>query len=203
IIQGYIFQRLFLNRKLQGKKPFSFKGWLNPSQYVGGDKLYHRSAVYDNYRYKKDLPSIKKKFDLNRERYLKVSDFVESDDKIFIYPSGKGLLAVFMHYKFPEVAIRGFEADSEKLLIAVNTLAASADTLAFSDEWPDDPRTYNTFIITTAPDPEIETRLKKMVAATAKKVIILDPEYSYRWIIDLNFEIRYRQNDVVLLQKVD
>src|SRR5690606_19918724 len=72
IIQGYIFQRLFLNRKLQGKKPFSFKGWLNPSQYVGGDKLYHRSAVYDNYRYKKDLPSIKKKFDLNRERYLKV-----------------------------------------------------------------------------------------------------------------------------------
>lgn len=42
-----------------------------------------------------------------------------------------------------------------------------------------------------------------MVMATAKKVIILDPDYSYRWVIDLNFEIKYRQNDVVLLQKVD
>lgn len=99
--------------------------------------------------------------------------------------------------------MRGFEADHDKLLISNNTLAASADTLTFSDEWPEDSRIFNTFIITKIPPHEIEERLKKMVMATAKKVIILDPDYSYRWVIDLNFEIKYRQNDVVLLQKVD
>lgn len=203
IIQGFIFQNLFLNRKIKGEKPFSFKGWLNPSKYIGGDKLYHRSAVYDNYRYKKELPAMRKMFDLNRERYLKVSDFIESGDKIFEYPSGNGLLAVFLYYKFPEIEVSGFEADLEKLQISCNTLAASSPTISFSNSWPEDTGRYNTFIISGVPSPEMENRIRKMVSKTGKKVIVLDREYSYRWVIDLNFEIKYRQNDVVLLQKVE
>ncbi len=202
IIQGHIFQSLFINRKLKGQKPFSFKGWINPSKYMGGDELYNKSIIYDNYRYKNDLPSIKKKFDLVRERYLKVSEFIEVGDKILYYPSGKGLLGVFLHYKLPLIKIWGIEEDSKKLKVSLNTLAASSPTLTFTDQWPVDAHLYNTFIIVTTPGPE-ENRIRKLVAASANKVIILDPEYSYRWIIDLNFEIKYRQNDVVLLQRVD
>lgn len=203
ILQGFIFQHLFINRKSKGKKPYSFKGWINPSKYMGGDELYHRGMVYDNYRYKKDLPEIKRKFDREREKFLKVSDFIEKDDKILHYPSGKGLLGVFLHYKLKEVEIWGIETNPEKLKISINTLAATAENLHFSDNWPENAHFYNTFIISEVPGYDIEEKMRTLITSSANKVIILDPEYSYRWIIDLNFEIKYRQNAMVLLQRVD
>src|SRR5690606_32244716 len=78
IIQGYIFEILFISRKKEGKPAFSLKGALNTSEYIKNrDKLYHKRKVYDNYRYKKDLPEIKKVFEAEKERFLKVSEFIE------------------------------------------------------------------------------------------------------------------------------
>jgi len=34
-------------------------------------------------------------------------------------------------------------------------------------------------------------------------VIILTSEYENRWLIDLNFEIIYRQNNILVLKRMD
>lgn len=202
VIQGYIFQILFLNRKAEGKEPFSFKGFFNTSRYRERHKLYYRREVYDNYRYKKDLSEVKVEFEKERERFLKVSEFIVEPDKILHYPSEKGILPIFLHYKTAAARITGIEPDPEKRNVALNCFSSKSHKLNFIDDLPEDAGIYNVFILSAAPL-GFEQELKKLVNSTVKKVIILDPQYSYRWILDYNFEIKYRQNDVVLLQKVD
>jgi len=204
IVQGFIFQKLFIDRKLTGRAPFTFKNYLNPSIYTkGDDKLYFRKEVYDNYRYKKDFPVIKRKFEKEKERYLKVAEFLNSGDNVLHYSSGKGLLSVYLRYKKPGIRIVGVETDPSKLQTALNTLSSSTNELEFLDNFPADRQLFNAFIISDIPQFESETELNRMIARGAEKVIILNKDYSYRWIIDLNFEILYRQNEVVILRKVD
>ncbi|QED36984.1 MMPL family transporter [Antarcticibacterium arcticum] len=204
IIQGFIFQKLFIDRKLKGKAPFAFKNYLNPTIITNSDeKLYYRKEVYDNYRYKKDFPGIRRKFESDKERYLKVAEYLEMKDVVLHYTSGKGLLPVYLRYKRPGIKIVGVEHDRAKLQIALNTLSSSTAHLEFQDFVPREKSYFNVIIISEVPPQEAEIDLNRLIAGSAEKVIILDPGYSYRWIIDLNFEILYRQNEVVVLQKVE
>ncbi len=203
VLQGYIFQVLFINRKTGGKGPFSFKSFFNPTKYTtGGDRLYFKRLVYDNYRYKQIFPKIKREFESEKEHFLKVADFLNEDDRVLHYPSEYGLLEIYLNYKIPGIKITGVEQDPVILETALNTFSATSPNLQFLQELPED-KVYNVFILSKAPQAKTEEEVKKLIRRRAQKVIILDPEYSYRWIIDLNFEIKYRQNDVVLLQKIE
>lgn len=203
VIQGYIFQLLFIDRKVRGKGAFSFKSFFNPKKYTtGGDRLYFKRLVYDNYRYKKIFPKIKREFESEKEHFLKVADFLNEDDRVLHYPSGNGILEIYLNYKIPGLKITGVEPNPAKLDTALNTFSATNPNLKFLQELPEE-KDINVFILSEAPKPETEEEIKKQITNKARKVIILDREYSYRWIIDLDFEIKYRQNDVVLLQKIE
>lgn len=103
---------------------------MNTSEYIKNrDKLYHKRKVYDNYRYKKDLPEIKKVFEAEKERFLKVSEFIEEKDNILHYPAGKGLLPVYLHYKSNPELITGIEPDAERLNVALNTFSVASPSL--------------------------------------------------------------------------
>ncbi|UJH91636.1 hypothetical protein LZ575_02785 [Antarcticibacterium sp. 1MA-6-2] len=68
---------------------------------------------------------------------------------------------------------------------------------------PENLKDFNTVILSdTSKEPE-GIDLKRLLGSTLKKIVILDPDYSYRWILDYNFEIAYRQNEVVMLKKVE
>jgi predicted exporter len=204
VIQGYIFQSLFIDRKMGGKGPFSFKSSFNPAKYRGQkDKLYRKRQVYDNYRYKNVFPKIKKEFEQVKEQFLKVAEFLEKQDHVLQFTSGRGVLAVYLNLKIPGIPIVGIESDTAKLAISRNTFTAASPNILFLEELPVEQSMFNVFIISEAPPYETEQDLKKMVSMQAKKVIILDPAYSYRWLLDLNFEIEYRQNNIVLLKKVE
>jgi len=148
VIQGYIFEVLFIRQKKEGKPSFSFKGFLNTSGYItGGDKLYYKRKVYDNYRYKKDLPEIKKEFQFEKERYLKTSEFLNEQDHILQFPAGKGLLPVYLHYKSNPALITGIEPDAENLEVALNTFSVASPSLEFIKIFPENTSVYNTIIL--------------------------------------------------------
>jgi len=165
--------------------------------------LYFKAEVYDNYKYKSIFSEVKKEFETDRERYLKLAGFIEQKENVLHFYSGFGILPIYLSYKKPENKIVGFEPDINQNQIADNCFAAKSGNLTFTDDISELTEEYHVFIISEAPQLSFEKELNEMLAKYAKKVIILDPKYSYRWILDLNFEIIYRQNEVVVLQKME
>ena len=203
VFQAYSLQVLFLNRTKKGRPAFSFRGLLTETGYKGGKAaLYHKNDVLENYRYKKVYSQVKKQFEKEKERYLKLAEFLEEKDQILIVNSGYGLLPIFLHYKNQKVQITGLEKNEEAILISQNSFAANSEKLNFSNELPAKTN-FDSFIISEEPSLEVKNKLENLIKSKAKKVIILDPDYSFRWIIDINFEIIYRQNNIVLLRKME
>lgn len=204
ILQGYLFDLLFLNRIKKGKPALSINQiFSNPGNRYKGDKLYFKSAVYDNYRFKSVFNEVRRQFQKEKERYLKLSGFIEENDKVIHFYSGLGILPVYLNYKIPGIEIVGLEPDPEKLVIAKNCFAAKTEFLNFSDSAPSEIKGFKVFILSKAPLFPMDVEFRDLISKHAKTVIILDPEYVYRWIIDLDFEISYRQNDVVVLRKLE
>jgi uncharacterized protein len=201
LIQGYIFQSLFINRKKQGKAAFNFKNFYYPARF-SGNRLYHKKELYDNYRYKKALPGVKKEFDPEKERFVRVAEFLEENDRILHFNSGYGSLPIFLSYRFENVELTAVEQDREKLQAAKNTFRNTLETLNFREEVPEDITKFNVLIWSQA-NAFNNLDLKDVISRRIKKVVILDPNYNYRWITDHNFEILYRQNNVVLLGKME
>lgn len=203
ILQGFMFDLMFLNRIKKGKPAFDFSYIFKSSKgRYQKDKLYFKKAVYDNYRYKTVYSAVKKEFQKDKERYLKLSGFIEDGHKVLHLFCNLGILPVYLHYKKPKNLITGYEPDAEKVLLAEKSFAAQSPLLNFSDSLPFDVKDYNV-IIFSKPPVFNEVDLKQLISAKTKTIIILNPEYNYRWIVDLNFEISYRQNEVVVLQKLD
>lgn len=204
ILQGFLFESLFLKRIDKGLPAFNFKRSLTLSKNaIKKDKLYFKSEVYDNYRYKSVFSEVKKEFETDRERYLKLAGFIEENESILHFYSGFGILPVYLSYKKPGNKILGFEPDRYRNQIAENCFAAKSGNLTFKDNFSELTEEFRVFIISEAPLFGFEKELKEKLSREAKKVIILDAAYSYRWILDLNFEIIYRQNEVVVLQKME
>ncbi|HSI71372.1 MAG TPA: efflux RND transporter permease subunit, partial [Gillisia sp.] len=201
VIQSYIFQSLFLNRKKQGKPAFSFKNIYYPARF-SGQRLYHKKEVYDNYRYKKVLPEVKNEFEPDKERFVRVAEFLEEHDNVLHLNSGYGTLPVFLSYRFDKLEVTAVEQDTEKYLASENTFRNTLEMLNFKKELPEDISKYNVLIWSQANSVN-QFNLKDVISRRVKKVVILDPNYNYRWITDHNFEILYRQNNVVLLGKVE
>mgnify|MGYP002795018922 CR=1 FL=1 len=204
ILQGYLFDLLFLNRIKKGKPALSINQiFSNSGNRYKGDKLYFKSAVYDNYRFKSVFNEVRRQFQKEKERYLKLSSFIEENDKAIHFYSGLGILPVYLRYKKQGIEIIGIEPDPYKLVIAENCFAAQTELLNFSDSIPSEIKDFKIFILSKAPLYSLHEEIRDMISKQAKTVIILDPDYIYRWIIDLDFEISYRQNDVVVLQKLE
>jgi len=204
ILQGFLFEALFLKRINKGLPAFNFKRILTPSKNaIKKDKLYFKAEVYDNYRYKSIFSEVKKEFETDRERYLKLAGFIEQKENVLHFYSGLGILPIYLSYKKPGNKIVGFEPDINRNQIADNCFVAKSGNLTFTDDISEITEDFQVFIISEAPHYNLEKEFNTMLTKQAKKVIILDAEYSYRWILDLNFEIIYRQNEVVVLQKME
>lgn len=201
VIQGFIFQSLFINRKKQGRPAFNFRNFYYPARF-SGNRLYHKKEVYDNYRYKKVLNDVKNEFDPDKERFLRVAEFLEEDDKVLHLNSGYGTLPVFLSYRFDSLDVMAIEGDPEKLQAAENTFRNTLEMLNFRNELPEDISQVNVLIWSSG-NSATQLNLKEVISPRIKKVVILDSHYNYRWITDHNFEILYRQNNVVLLEKVE
>jgi hypothetical protein len=203
-LQGFLFDFLFLKRISKGLPPFNFKRILTSSKIaIKKDKLYFKAEVYDNYRYKSIFSEVKKDFETDRERYLKLAGFIEPKENVVHFYSGFGILPVYLSYKKPGNKIMGFEPELNPNQIAENCFAAKSGNLTFTDDISEITKDFGVFIISEAPFYNFEKELNALLGKQAKKVIILDAAYSYRWILDLNYEIIYRQNEVVVLQKME
>ena len=202
ILQGFIFDRLFLERSRKGLPPFSVLRFIRSFKEIpGNDKLYFRKEVFDNYRHKKIFGEVKRDFELNKERYLKAADFIENENILHLH-SKMGVLPIYLKFKKPATNIIGIVLDSEKLQIAKNCYAAQSERLLFQNEFPENSTNIKAIILSDLVTNPYEKEIHKLISKNIEKVIILDENYSYQWIVDLNFEIKYRQNGVVLLQKL-
>ena len=202
ILQGAIFDFLFIKPVKKGAAPYSVLGfWGILKRNPAKDKLYFKKEVYANYRYKHVFGAVKKEFEKNRERYLKVAEFIEKENVLHFY-SDLGVLPIYLHFKKPESYILGLEPDAVKLQILNNCYAVQAEKLEITDELPENVSEFKTLVISRSMSKEFEEEIHKLVAKQVQKVIILDEDYAYQWIVDFNFEIRYRQNGIILLQKM-
>ncbi|WP_249028388.1 MMPL family transporter [Salegentibacter salegens] len=201
VIQTKIFDLLFFQRKLAQKAPFSFSAIFNKPG--SKEQLYLKNTVLGNYRYKLVYAAAKKEFTQNRERFLKVSGFINPGQKIFMLNSNFGILPVFLSLKNTESKFFVLDTIKENRKISNNTSQSNAENLTFSKAWPQDFKPYFIFIISQKPVEDISLALKENITKYAEKVIILTPEYENRWLIDLNFEIVYRQNNILVFKKLD
>ncbi|RKS53145.1 hypothetical protein BC962_1391 [Gillisia mitskevichiae] len=202
ILQGAIFDFLFIKPREKGLAPYTALGLaLNFNRNSTKDKLYFKKEIIANYRYKKIFRTVKKDFDKNRERYLKLAEFLENENILHFY-SGFGLLPIYLHFKNPKNLITGLEINQEKLQIANNCYATRSQQLEFKNELPENFTEFKSIVISRSSNNVFEKEIHQLVAKHVQKVIILDEGYAYQWIVDSNFEILYRQNGVILLQKM-
>ncbi|WP_339648102.1 MMPL family transporter [uncultured Salegentibacter sp.] len=201
VIQTKLFDLLFFRRILVQKAPFSFYVLFKKSG--SKEQLYLKNAVLGNYRYKSVYPFAKKEFTQNRERFLKVSEFIDPKKKIFMLNSFYGILPVFLSLKNPENKFLVLDIDKENRKISKNTAQSNAENITFRKSWPEDLKEYPVYIISEKPSEEIASVLKESISRNANQVIILTSEYENRWLIDLNFEIIYRQNNILVLKRMD
>ncbi|WP_373056283.1 MMPL family transporter [Zunongwangia sp. H14] len=202
VLQAYLFDFLFHRRAEKGLAPFRLRNLIsNPKKKVSfKNQLYFKRLVLDNYRFKSVYRQMQKTFSEQRERYLRISGFIEDQDKVAVFHSGYGMLAIYLSYKHPKNQITGFETEDAKLRISRNAFRNGHDFLCFTKEISA-LKDAGIYIIEKS-DNNFQQELKEMIRKNAQKVIILDPDYSYRWILDLNFEITYRQNHIIELRKL-
>jgi hypothetical protein len=201
VLQTKIFQILFFNRKRNGKPAFSFISIFKRKGVK--EKLYFQQKVLSNYRYKSVYKKAKKEFSSNRERFLVISRFIEPNEKVFLQNTYLGLLPVFLFLKNQNAHFTIFDSYEENLEISKNTFSANSENLKFQKEFPSDFKDISVFIIAKKPEATIAEELKDAIKKNAHKVIILTSEYESRWLIDDNFEIAYRQNDILVLKRMD
>ncbi len=203
VLQRAIFRKLILTRVESGKAPLylkrlgDFKGRITKSE---SEKLYRKRAVLDNYRYKSVYPEVKKNFRKIREKNLRVSRYIENGESISVINSGYGIIPLFLSYKFEKSAIHGFERDQNSISIAESVGRSVTAGLSFYQSLDDLPETQVYVIYGNYEEEEI---LREVINKRAEKVIFMDSDFPKRWLLDLNFEIIYRQNNIHVYRKAE
>jgi len=203
VLQRAIFRKLILNRVNRGKAPFyirqlgDFRGRITQSE---SEKLYRKRAVLDNYRYKSVYPQVKKNFRYLREKNLRVGRYIENGESISVINSGYGIIPLFLSYKFETSSIHALESYEKLLNIAENTARAKSADISFYSDLAELPET-TTYLIYG--DFEEEKTLRELIKRKAEKVIFVESDLSNRWLLDLNFEIVYRQNNILVFRKME
>ena len=203
VIQRTIFRKLILNRAENGKAPFYFRQLGDINGRITGtesEKLYQKRAVLDNYRYKSIYPEVKKKFRAIREKNLQLSRYILDGESITVINSGYGIIPLFLSYKFETANIHAYESDKESLNVSRSTARSKYSNISFYDDLEKLPET-KVYMINGNFDEE--KALKDIIQKNADKVIFIDSNFPNRWLLDLNFEIVYRQNNILVLKKLD
>ncbi|HKJ49312.1 MAG TPA: hypothetical protein VJ973_09500, partial [Christiangramia sp.] len=203
VLQRAIFRKFILSRVESGKAPIylkrlgDFKGRITNSE---SEKLNRKRAVLDNYRYKSIYPEVRKKFRIVREKNLRVSKYIEDGESITVINSGYGIIPLFLSYKFETSEIHALENDKSSLNISKGTARANAANILFYSEIEEVPKTGVYVIHGNFHE---EKALKELIGKNAEKVIFIDSDLSNRWLLDLNFELIYRQNNILVYRKLD
>ena len=114
--------------------------------------------------------------------------------------SGYGLIPLFLSYKFENSDIHGFEKDEKMLNTSRSTGRSNSANITFYKDFSEIPETK---VYVIHGNFEHEKQLKDLVGRKAEKVIFIDSDFPNRWLLDLNFEIIYRQNNILVLRKAD
>ncbi len=86
ILQGAIFDFLFIRPRKKGLAPYTALGFtIHFNRNSAKDKLYYKKEIFANYRYKKIFRQVKRDFDKNRDRYLKVAELLEHENILHFY----------------------------------------------------------------------------------------------------------------------
>ncbi len=203
VLQRILFRKLILNRALAGKPAYHFK---KLTQLRSGnnlsetEKLYRKRSILNNYRFKSVYSEVKRSYRLNREQYLQVSRYVNEGERIAIINSGHGVISLFLSYKFEETRIIGFETETEKLSISGQLPRTKEGNITFTDNLQD-LENAEVFIINS--EVESQKALVEIMKKKAKKVILVNSNFPHRWLLDQNFEIVYRQNNILVLRKAE
>ncbi|WP_417887469.1 MMPL family transporter [Zunongwangia sp.] len=201
VFQVWLFNLLFINRRKQGLPPFRFRhirSFIQNKIYYSKD-LYYHDAVLDNYRYKPVYKDAKHLFETNKERYLRVSNFVERGESLFFFHSGMGVLPIYLSYINPESKIAGFEITNDRE-VANNCFRSKHERLHFTSNL-EEAANYSTFVLPKIDKEEVQDSIKKIIEQFAKKVIIVQENLDTKWLLDLDFEIVYRQNGIFVFEK--
>ncbi|MDR5590328.1 MMPL family transporter [Christiangramia sp. SM2212] len=203
VIQRAIFRKLILNRTNSGKAPLylrklgDYKGRISQSE---SEKLYRKRAVMDNFRYKSSYSLVKKRFRIVREKNLRISRYIEDGESITVINSGYGIIPLFLSYKFETSKIHAFESDMDSMNIAKSTGRSRTSEIKFYNELENLPETK---VYVIHGNFEQEKMLKDIIQRKAEKVIFIDSDFPNRWLLDLNFEIIYRQNNIMVFRKAE
>ncbi|MGY5847266.1 MMPL family transporter [Salegentibacter sp. HM20] len=201
ILQAWLLNFLFIERRNSGKPAFKFANLFTATNYEN-DQLFYREAVFDNLRYKPRFRKFAGTFNAEKERYLKTSTFLEENDRVLLFGCANNILPLYLSYKKPGLELRNYIEDEMAYNRAKNSFRSLNYNLEIINEIPENLGRKEVFIICGKPSAAGFEFLKQAVNLNAKKVIILDSQFSYRWIIDLDFEIQYRQNNIVVLSRL-
>ena len=203
VLQRAIFRMLILNRVEKGKAPFhfgqlaDFRGRLSESE---SEKLYRKIAILDNYRYKSVFPKVSQRFKNTREKNLRVSRYIEDGESISIVNSEYGIIPLFLSYKFRNASIHAYENKEYRFRVSKSTPRSNSAGIYFYSRIEDLPPS-KVFIING--DFPNQQELINLIKKNAEKVIFIDSEFPNRWLLDMNFEIVYRQNNILVFRKAD
>jgi uncharacterized protein len=203
VIQRAIFRKLILTRAENGKTPFylhqlaNFNGKILASD---SEKLYRKRSVLDNYRYRSVYPEVKKKFRSIREKNVRITKYIQDGESITVINSGYGMIPIFLSFKFENSRIYGFETNKEAVSISRSTARSKSVNISYYNALEDLPTTK---VYVVHENFEAQDVLMKLIKNNAEKVILIDSDFPIRWLLDLNFEIAYRQSNILVFRKID
>lgn len=193
---SFILQRS-LFRKLIFQQFGSLSIRRNKKNFIS-EKLYHKEAILKHYRYHTTYSEAKAEFRQQREKFLKISRYLAEVDDILVLNSGIGILPLFIKIKYPQTEVYSLELDESKRVAARNAYRLRNDEIHILESAQELPL-LNNYIIQG--DIQYSSLLKDL-SKSAEIMVFLDSEMKTRWLLDQNFELTYRQNDILIYRKL-
>ncbi|WPY97099.1 MMPL family transporter [Christiangramia sp. OXR-203] len=193
---SFILQRS-LFRKLIFQQFGSLSFRRNKKNFIS-EKLYHKEAILKHYRYHTTYSEAKAEFRQQREKFLKISRYLAEVDDILVLNSGIGILPLFIKIKYPQTEVYSLELDESKRVAARNAYRLRNDKIHILESAQELPLLNNYIIQGDIQD----SSLLKDLSKSAEMMVFLDSEMKTRWLLDQNFELTYRQNDILIYRKL-
>ncbi|MFV8282144.1 MMPL family transporter [Christiangramia marina] len=162
------------------------------------EKLYHKDAILKHYRYQSTYSEAKAEFRQQREKFLKISRYLAEVDDLLVLNSGIGILPLFIKIKYPQTEVYSLEFEESKRVAAKNAYRLRDDKIYILESAQELPLLRNYIIHGDTHDAALIKNLSK----SADLMIFLDTKMKTRWLLDQNFELTYRQNDILIYRKL-
>ena len=201
VLQRWYLRKLLIEPTENNKPAFKFADLfvsLGERRKISGP-LYYRREVLSNFRYKKNFNEVNEKFKSNRERLLKISELIDENDIALVLNSGLGVIPFFLERKHPGITIFAAEKDEDLRKDFRNTYQFQNGTIKLFDTYENLPEAET---IVVDGNVDLDT-LQDVIGRKTNKVIFVNSGMSSRWLTELNYEIIYRQNDILAFRKLD